>query len=170
MSIFNRRYYTDYINNKLQTKKQVSCTSKCQYRYRKKYEVNFCSISNSCYYIFKPLNELLVEKITLVVFETIQLPAIHHLTLSFQFIGLCVNFRRQAFSKHHHSYWWLLSLRWPAQTIVGKMTALPTSLRRTMLMLLAAMCMIVMVFYWNQSPIKPMSFMSSVYQAANRNM
>lgn len=44
------------------------------------------------------------------------------------------------------------------------MAALPTSLRRTMLMLLAAMTMIVMVFYWNQGSIKPMAFVTTIFE------
>ncbi|KAJ6636209.1 putative beta-hexosaminidase fdl [Pseudolycoriella hygida] len=38
-----------------------------------------------------------------------------------------------------------------------KMVALPTSLRRGLVMLLVAMSVIVMFFYWNQTPMKPMS-------------
>lgn len=49
------------------------------------------------------------------------------------------------------------------------MANLPTSLRRTMLMLLVGMTMIVMVFYWNQSALKPMSYVSSIFQRMPRN-
>lgn len=49
------------------------------------------------------------------------------------------------------------------------MANLPASLRRTMLMLLVGMSMIVMVFYWNQSALKPMSYVSSIFQRVPRN-
>lgn len=44
------------------------------------------------------------------------------------------------------------------------MTALPTSLRRGLVMLLVAMSVIVMFFYWNQTSMKPLSQISSVVE------
>lgn len=38
-----------------------------------------------------------------------------------------------------------------------------------MLMLLVGMSMIVMVFYWNQSALKPLSYVSSIFQRMPRN-
>lgn len=49
------------------------------------------------------------------------------------------------------------------------MAALPTSLRRFMLMLLVPTTMIVMVFYWNQSSLKPMAFVSSIFDKPIKN-
>ena len=47
------------------------------------------------------------------------------------------------------------------------MAALPTSLRRTMLMLLVAMTMVLMVFYWNQSTIKPLALVHAMFEKAS---
>lgn len=43
------------------------------------------------------------------------------------------------------------------------MPTLPITLRRTLFILLLAMSMILMVFYWNQSAIKPISFMNGFF-------
>lgn len=44
------------------------------------------------------------------------------------------------------------------------MVALPTSLRRGLVMLLVAMSVIVMFFYWNQTTLKPIAQMNSVIE------
>ncbi len=44
------------------------------------------------------------------------------------------------------------------------MTALPTSLRRGLVMLLVAMSVIVMFFYWNQTSLKPISQLNAVME------
>lgn len=44
------------------------------------------------------------------------------------------------------------------------MVALPTSLRRALVMLLVAMSVIVMFFYWNQTSIKPISQINAVVE------
>lgn len=49
------------------------------------------------------------------------------------------------------------------------MVALPTSLRRTMLMLLVAMSMILMVFYWNQISLKPISIVNGLFDKIKRD-
>lgn len=54
-------------------------------------------------------------------------------------------------------------------SISCKMTTLPTSLRRTLLVLLIAMTTIVMVFYWNQSALKPVTFMNGVFTKVEQN-
>lgn len=43
------------------------------------------------------------------------------------------------------------------------MSTLPITLRRTLFLLLLAMSMILMVFYWNQSTTKPMSFVNGFF-------
>lgn len=45
-----------------------------------------------------------------------------------------------------------------------RMTALPTSLRRTLLALLGfAVTIFIMVFYWNQTPPRPGALMNSIF-------
>lgn len=49
------------------------------------------------------------------------------------------------------------------------MVALPTSLRRTMIMLLVVMSTVVMVFYWNQTSIKPLSFTTTTFEKSSKS-
>ncbi|XP_055315467.1 probable beta-hexosaminidase fdl isoform X1 [Sitodiplosis mosellana] len=57
------------------------------------------------------------------------------------------------------SQWFLVKI--PAK---HKMTALPTSLRRTLLALLGfTVTIFIMVFYWNQNPPRPAALMNSIF-------
>lgn len=49
------------------------------------------------------------------------------------------------------------------------MTALPTSLRRTLLVLLCfGVSIFIMVFYWNQNPPRPTAMVNTVLTAASK--